>query len=69
MIDCYGLLAIPIASFYSVVLRKKLVFIPIFSIGTIFITLNQIQTFQHRRGIIHWDSMTKKAYWNVFLII
>jgi len=67
MIDCYGLLAIPIASFYSVIHRKKLVFIPIFSIGTILITLNQIQTFQHRRGIIHWDSMTKKAYWNVFL--
>jgi hypothetical protein len=67
MIDSYGLLAIPIACFYSVILKKKLISIPILSIGILLITLNQIQTFQHRRGIIHWDAMTKKAYWNVFL--
>jgi len=67
MIDSYGLLAVPIACFYSVILKKKLISIPILSIGILLITLNQIQTFQHRRGIIHWEAMTKKAYWNVFL--
>jgi len=67
MIDSYGLLAVPIACFYSAILKNKLISIPILSIGILFITLNQIQTFQHRRGIIHWEAMTKKAYWNVFL--
>ena len=28
---------------------------------------HQIQSFQHRRGIIHCETMTKKAYWNAFL--
>ena len=31
------------------------------------ISLNLVQTYQYRNGIIHWDHMTKEAYWNVFL--
>lgn len=29
--------------------------------------LNQIQTYQYRYMIIHWDNMDKKKYWDVFL--
>lgn len=29
--------------------------------------LNQVQTYQYRYEIIHWDDMTKKKYWDVFL--
>lgn len=25
-----------------------------------------IQTYQYKKGMIHYDSMTKKAYWLVF---
>ncbi len=67
MIDSYGLLAIPIASFYSVALKKRFTSIPILLIVALLIALNQIQTFQYRRCIIHWDAMTEKAYWGVFL--
>ncbi len=31
------------------------------------ILLNVVQTYQYAVGIIHPDSMTKKAYWHVFL--
>ena len=67
MVDSYGLLAIPMACFYASVLKRKYIAIPVLTIGVLLISLNQIQTLQYRRNVIHWDSMTKNAYWNVFL--
>lgn len=68
MIDSYGLLAIPMACFYSAILKKRSAYVPILIIGVLFLTLNQIQTIQYsRNAIIHWEGMTKEAYWNVFL--
>lgn len=32
----------------------------------LFVALNVFQTFQYSRGVIHYDSMTSRAYWNVF---
>ncbi|MDD3877413.1 MAG: hypothetical protein PHT69_12395, partial [Bacteroidales bacterium] len=68
MIESFALLAIPLAAFVNFIFKKfswqKL------SLGIIIIlllTLNIIQTFQYRYTIIHWDSMTKEAYWHVFL--
>ena len=31
------------------------------------VLFNMFQTHQYRKGILHWDSMTKQAYWAVFL--
>jgi hypothetical protein len=31
-----------------------------------FLALTQLQMHQYGRGIIHWDSMTRQAYWAVF---
>ena len=31
-----------------------------------FTSLNLFQTLQKRKGVIHWDSMTKEAYWEFF---
>ena len=67
MIDSYGLLAIPIACFYSEILKKKYLAIPIFTLALFFLFLNQFQGWQMRRNMIHWEGMTKEAYWNVFL--
>lgn len=33
----------------------------------VLLTLNQVQTYQYRYYIIHWDSMDKDLYWDVFL--
>jgi hypothetical protein len=32
-----------------------------------FVAQNQIQTWQYRHGILHWDNMTKEQYWRTFL--
>jgi hypothetical protein len=67
-IDSYALLAIPIAAALAYLLSKHiLVKILIFIIIGACIFLNQFQTFQYRRGIVHWDAMTKEYYWAGFL--
>lgn len=68
MIDSYGLLAIPVASFYSAIIKTKgLRPILVFTLALCFLFLNQFQGWQRRTNMIHWEGMTKKAYWNVFL--
>jgi len=68
MIDILPLMAIPLAAFVSYILahinwRKILLSVVVAFI----LILNIIQSFQYRYTIIHWDSMTKKAYWHVFM--
>jgi hypothetical protein len=67
MIESYALLALPMGAFYEKVLsssRKiRLVFL---GIVTYLTWLNLFQTAQKRRGIIHYDGMTRALYWTVF---
>ena len=67
MIDSYGLMAISMACFYAFILKKKYIRQTVFLASFLLIGLNQFQTFQRRRTLIHWDSMTKDSYWDVFL--
>ncbi|MCW3085024.1 MAG: hypothetical protein JWP12_2390 [Bacteroidetes bacterium] len=68
-VDFYGLFALPMACFYKQILesanskiRKGL-----YAIVALFIYLNLFQTWQYNKGIIHYDAMTKEAYFSVFL--
>ncbi len=74
MIQSYAVLAIPLAfvvqwlcdnisakSKMKRAMATSLAFILLF-----FVALNLFQIFQYKRGIIHYDSMTEKAYWGVF---
>ncbi len=70
MIDTYGIMAIPLAAFLSFfmdqsVWQKRLVGLTL----VILISLNQFQTYQYRISLLHWDSMTGKAYKGIFLKI
>jgi len=66
-IDSYALLSIPLAVFLDWSFSKKN-FIKIFSISLIAILCahNIFETAQYYYGAIHWDSMTKEAYWHTF---
>ncbi len=66
MIVTYALLAFPLAGFLDDLPRRYLLR-PLFMIlVVVLIGWNQRQIYQYRRAIIHWDSMTKKAYWSAF---
>lgn len=68
MIDTYALMVIPLAEVYHWFRNKKLLWKTLIGILiTAFICLNLIQTLQMKKNIIHFDGMTKEAYWKTFL--
>ncbi len=67
MIDVYPLLAIALAAFFSSLLYTGKISSKILSTGIVFfILLNLFQTIQYHYNIIHYDSMTMKAYTDRF---
>ena len=68
IIDFYPLLAIGMAAFIQKITETKKVFKA--STGVLIVLLvcfNLFQTIQRKSDAIHWDSMTKEAYWHNFL--
>ena len=67
MIDMYGVMAIPMAVFIDKALNSKKWF-KLFALTILvgFLFLNQFQMSQYRSSLLHWDSMTKEAYWGIF---
>lgn len=66
LIQGTALLAINMALLYDFVIRNLRYFFWIILLGLYFIRLNLFQTRQFLNSLIHWDSMTKEAYWYVF---
>ena len=67
LIETYAILAIPLAMCIGYIFKqKRWVQISASVIIFLLISLNLFQTLQYRRTVIHWDSMTKEAYWAVF---
>ncbi|NPD47771.1 MULTISPECIES: hypothetical protein [unclassified Lentimicrobium] len=69
MIDSYPLMAIPLALFISLSIKSKWFnwrIIPVIIAIVFFVRLNIFQTNQYNLGIIHYDGMTKEAYWGVW---
>lgn len=67
LVDCYALLAIPLAAFLFFVWEKgKVVFTALSLILLALVYFSQFQNEQYRTGAIHWDSMSKEAYWANF---
>jgi len=67
MIDIYGILAISLAVFLFWLSKQKFVVRTVlYTILSLMIILGVFQTTQYRYEVIHWDSMSKKAYWDRF---
>jgi hypothetical protein len=68
MIDSFPLLAIPMAELINTMLNRSKWFIaPLTLVFSFFIYLNIFQSFQYEKGLIHYDSMSKEAYFKIFL--
>lgn len=68
MVDMYGLFSIPLALTISIFIRKGWIAkTGLALLLMFFVFFNYFQTTQYRRTLIHWDSMTKEAYWYIFL--
>lgn len=67
-IDSYGLMAVPLAAFFAWAFsRSKAAKIALLSVWSLLMALSVFQTWQYKNGLIHYDSMTREAYWAVFL--
>jgi len=68
IIDLYGLMAIPLAALLVTVSKlpvsRRIVLGLVLSF---LVLLNVFQTYQYNSVLIHWNSMTKKSYWTIFL--
>ncbi len=66
-IESYALMAIPMVGFISFVIARIWFYRVLFTavIG-LFVFINFLQTNQFRNGALHYDSMTKEAYWYHF---
>ena len=67
LIESLAVLALPMAAFVNWVLSLKTAArTGIFIILGFFVLLNQFQTVQYAKGIIHWQKMNREYYWRVF---
>lgn len=67
LIDCYGLMAVPMAALFHFLWGKnKIAFAGFLTIVIALIQLNLFQSKQREIGSIHWDSQSKAVYWANF---
>jgi hypothetical protein len=68
LIESYAIWAIPMAATIEWLLSHGRIVrsASVLAIAAL-VGLNLFQTEQYRRTLIHWDSMSRDAYWSVFL--
>ncbi len=74
MIQSYAVLCIPLAFVIQWIVerissknkKQRVIATSLSVILLFFIALNLFQTYQYKRGTLHYDSMTKKSYWGIW---
>lgn len=66
MVDASAIMSIPLAAFIALTQKRKILSVATITLIIVFVGLNLFQSMQYRRGIVHWDSMTKDGYWLIF---
>jgi len=68
LIESYSLMSIPLAGFLDWTLqKKKITKIISYLIVTVLILYGTFTNIQYYYGAIHWEAMTKEAFWDSFL--
>lgn len=66
-IESYAFLALPLAALISLVIKQRTsIKLPAIFIIVLFALYGLFTNIQYYYGAIHWDSMTKEAYWDSF---
>jgi len=67
LVEFYVVLAIPMGAFYRWIFRRNFILkgLTIILLG-FFTWLNLYQSKQYRSSLLHWDSMSKEAYWGIW---
>ena len=69
IIDSYGILAIPMAAFFTWLAgQKRFLKTIVIVLVAVSLLLNIKYQIQKRQGTLHYDSMSKEVYWNCFFL-
>lgn len=68
VIEFLPFFALPFCHFLQL-FKKRILSIITGTLIIFFITMNQVQIYQYRYNVIHWENMDKEHYWRVFLRI
>ncbi len=67
LVEFYVVMSIPLGAFFTYILQKKFIYRTITTVVLVFfIWLNLFQLRQYRTSLLHWDSMSKQAYWAIW---
>jgi len=67
LVEFYVVMSFPLGAFFTYILKKKLIYKAITSVVLVLIIwLNLFQARQYRSSLLHWDSMSKQAYWAIW---
>ncbi|MFO7614814.1 MAG: hypothetical protein R6W71_09270 [Bacteroidales bacterium] len=67
LIESYALMAFPFAAYTKLMFERKIIVRSLYLLLLAgFISLNIFQTRQYYKGVIHWDAMSREAYWNTY---
>ncbi len=68
-VDVYGLLAFPLAAFFTQLIRGRSKFLKVLAlvIALLFASHNIFQMYQFHSGAIHYVANTRESYWDSFL--
>jgi hypothetical protein len=65
MIDATAIMSIPLAACYAYLFKWKFSKYAVSVLTVVLVANCLFQTMQYRRGVIHWDSMSKEAFWSI----
>ncbi len=67
LVEFYVVMSFPLGAFFTFILQKNWIYKTIATVLlAFFICLNLFQTKQYQKALLHWDSMSKEAYWAIW---
>lgn len=67
LVEFYVIMSLPLGAFFTYILQRKFLMKALTTILVSFLLwLNLFQTKQYSTSLLHWDSMSKQAYWAIW---
>ena len=67
LVEFYVVMSLPLAAFFAYVIKSNMLIKTLTTIVVVFfLWLNLYQHEQYRSSLLHWDSMSKAAYWGIW---
>lgn len=67
LVEFYVVMSFPLGAFFAFIIQRNFIIKGITTAVVVFLLwLNLYQSQQYRSSLLHWDSMSKKAYWGIW---